>query len=80
LVEEESSSDSDFSADENSPSLSKKQKHKHHKTKDESSELGSPLLYRQIDDKYLIPPPEDLIAKSVFIQEPIRTGGPFSFV
>jgi len=31
-------------------------------------------------EKYKIPPPEELIAKSVFSQEPIRTGGPFSFI
>jgi hypothetical protein len=36
----------------------------------------SPMLY----DKYHIPPPEDLIAKSVFTLEPIRTGAPISFV
>lgn len=47
-----------------------------------SSEHSSPLLrdYNKHSDKYIIPPPEDLIAKSVFIVEPIRTGAPISFV
>ena len=48
-------------------------------TSAKESEQSSPYL--KVDAlSYLIPPPEDLIAKTVFIQEPIRTGGPFSFM
>ena len=28
----------------------------------------------------MFPPPEDLIAKSLFVQEPIKTGAPINFV
>jgi hypothetical protein len=32
------------------------------------------------DNGLVFPPPEDLIAKSLFISEPIKTGAPISFV
>jgi hypothetical protein len=50
----------------------------------DSNTDSSPLLKdtqsRKESERYIIPPPEDLIAKSVFIIEPIRTGAPISFV
>ena len=47
--------------------------------------INSPQLQKELNllknnDKYMIPPPEDLIAKTVFTVEPIRTGAPISFV
>jgi hypothetical protein len=50
-----------------------------------SNSLPQSQLHENIDSlynytKYNIPPPENLIAKSVFISEPIRSGAPFSFV
>lgn len=47
--------------------------------------INSPQLLKEYNllknnDKYMIPPPEDLIAKTVFTVEPIRTGAPISFV
>ena len=67
----DSSSNSNFS-DENSvsPKRPKADTYKEH-------EHSSPILN---DNKYIIPPPEDLIAKSVFEHEPIRSGAPISFV
>jgi hypothetical protein len=52
---------------------------------DHSNSLPQSQLHEHIDSfynytKYNIPPPENLIAKSVFISEPIRSGAPFSFV
>ena len=40
----------------------------------------SPYLKDEFGNGLLIPPPEDLIAKSVFMQEPIRTGAPINFM
>jgi len=54
---------------------------------DSTSDLSvhSPTLLKEFqmlknNDKYIIPPPEDLIARTVFTVEPIRTGAPISFV
>lgn len=52
---------------------------------DHSSSLPTSDLRDQLENlylgtKYFIPPPENLIAKSVIISEPIRSGAPFSFV
>lgn len=34
----------------------------------------------QINSKYFIPPPENLMPKSLCNSEPIRSGAPFSFI
>lgn len=52
---------------------------------DGSVSLPTNTLREEIESMYLktkfyIPPPEDLIAKSIFSEEPIRSGAPFGFV
>jgi hypothetical protein len=64
----DSSSDSCFSA---SASKSPCAKHK-------KSDIPSPLLSKNLIQA--LPPPEPLIAKSVFEKEQIRTGAPLSFL
>ena len=59
------SSDSDFS-DENSPL-----------TKGPQLEREDTIIQ---GNDMMFPPPEDLIAKSLFVQEPIKTGAPINFV
>lgn len=45
-----------------------------------NNELREQIEKMYLGTKYYIPPPENLIAKSVINQEPIRSGAPFSFV
>jgi hypothetical protein len=87
VLNDSCSSDSNFSADEqHSPKRNKHLKHLSvgYLGKEESyTESMSPLLKEtnsKANDLFLIPPPENLIAKSVIIQEPIRTGAPIAFV
>ena len=44
------------------------------------SSLREEIDKMYMQTKYVIPPPEDLIAKSMFTEEPIRSGAPFGFV
>jgi hypothetical protein len=44
------------------------------------SELRDQIEKMYSGTKYYIPPPENLLAKSVILNEPIRSGAPFGFV
>lgn len=44
------------------------------------SELRDQIEKMYSGTKYFIPPPENLLAKSVILNEPIRSGAPFGFV
>ena len=52
---------------------------------DHSNSLATNLLREEIEKmqlntKYFIPPPENLMPKSMCNTEPIRSGAPFSFM
>ncbi len=44
------------------------------------AQLREEIEKMYMQTKYVIPPPEDLIAKSLFTEEPVRSGAPFGFV
>lgn len=45
-----------------------------------NNQLRDEIEKMQINSKYFIPPPENLMPKSLCNSEPIRSGAPFSFM
>lgn len=46
----------------------------------QNNKLREEIEKMQLNSKYFIPPPENLMPKSLCNSEPIRSGAPFSFI